>query len=293
MKMKQYTKKVVKYTIGFIFCLCFLFYYQEIKIFIQQRIDDDTIFEEFKDLSVYRPEIGYYSFDSLRIRYVSIGDKSKPHLILIHGAPSSSHSWMPYLKDIQLLSKYRLIAVDRLGYGFSEFGNSFISIDYQARSIDFLIDKFSGNKMSLNIMASSYGGPIALKSCILNEKKINKLILVSSPIIPGAEKTFWISKIIDNSIIKELVPKAFKVANEEKLTRSKELSKLIIDLNQLKTPTLIIHGKQDSLIYFENARYLINKVERIKLIEVEERGHFIPWNSFELVKNEMINFLDE
>jgi len=268
-------------------------FWSDIKVFVQQRMSDKQLLDELTEVRDFNLTIDYYlTKDSLKMRYISIGTNNKPVLFFIHGAPSSSHSWLPYLKDKSLLKKFKLIVPDRLGYGYSEFGKSVTSIDSQAKSFKFLIDKYSITSQPIYIIASSFGGPIAIKMCTQFENSINGLLLISASIKSKAEKTYWFSYILKSKILNWLVPRAFKVANDEKLSHPDELKKLSHELSKLKTSTIIMHGQKDKLVYFENMKYFYDNTTSIRSIKrdtIADKGHFLPWNSYQKVINQINN----
>ncbi|RTY82386.1 alpha/beta hydrolase [Flavobacterium sp. ZB4P23] len=49
---------------------------------------------------------------------------SKPDLFFIHGSPGSWNAFKEYFQDALLLKKYRMIAIDLSGFGFSDFGDA-------------------------------------------------------------------------------------------------------------------------------------------------------------------------
>jgi pimeloyl-ACP methyl ester carboxylesterase len=60
-------------------------------------------------------------FDGHNLHYIETGNAQKPTLIL-HGSPGSWNAFKEYLQDTTLLKKYRMIAIDRPGFGYSDFG---------------------------------------------------------------------------------------------------------------------------------------------------------------------------
>ena len=85
------------------------------------RYSDKRFVRKLKDNPFnYKAEILYQATTERPIRYVEIGQDQAPLIVFIHGAPSSSAFWRGLLKDSLLLSKAKLLAVERPGYGYSE-----------------------------------------------------------------------------------------------------------------------------------------------------------------------------
>ncbi len=57
------------------------------------------------------------------LHYVQTGNDSFPTLLFVHGTPGSWDAFQNYLKNSGLLQHYRIISIDRPGFGYSDFGN--------------------------------------------------------------------------------------------------------------------------------------------------------------------------
>ena len=55
--------------------------------------------------------------DGFPIHYVQTGNDSLPTLIFIHGTPGSWNAFEMYLRDSLLRAHYRMISIDRPGFG--------------------------------------------------------------------------------------------------------------------------------------------------------------------------------
>ena len=90
--------------------------------------------------------------------YIDEGDHAKPTLLLIHGFPTSSWDWAPVWDD--LLRQYRLVAMDMLGFGFSDKPNRRdYTIHGQADLVEALIDHLSLKQF--HVLAHDYGDTVA------------------------------------------------------------------------------------------------------------------------------------
>ena len=78
------------------------------------------------------PEI---KFTPSGIRYLSMGDPDKQALLLVHGAPGSCMDWKGFSKYQELYAKYRLLIVERPGYGGTKPRGAEKSIKVQAERI--------------------------------------------------------------------------------------------------------------------------------------------------------------
>ena len=89
------------------------------------------------------------------IRYITLGDPQKEALLLIHGAPGMVMDWTSFAKRERIYEQYRLIIVDRPGYGGTKPRGAQKSIKSQAEKILEVLE-IEG---SATVMGHSYGGP--------------------------------------------------------------------------------------------------------------------------------------
>ncbi|MBL7729020.1 MAG: alpha/beta hydrolase, partial [Dinghuibacter sp.] len=139
------------------------------------------------------PNFGFISSNGLPIYYAVQGDSTKPLLVLVHGAPGRWYSSINLLDDSLLLSRYRILAYDRPGYGKSATANPVTSITEQAEHLATLIEQFNTTGMPVVLAGRSYGTPIAARYAMLYPEQVQKLVLLGSCIDPAKEKYFWFS----------------------------------------------------------------------------------------------------
>jgi pimeloyl-ACP methyl ester carboxylesterase len=75
------------------------------------------------------------------------------------------------------------------------------------------------------------------------------------------------------------------VANEEKLSHSQELQKMLPYWQHITTPTIILHSRHDDLIDIKNAFFAQKMITNAptKLVIWEGGNHYIVWNNPQLV----------
>ncbi|MDG1521516.1 MAG: alpha/beta hydrolase [Hellea sp.] len=127
--------------------------------------------------------------------------EDKETIILIHGFPTSSWDW----KDIwALLEKdYRLIAVDMLGFGFSDKPNPHkYSISEQAD----IIEKIISDKKLINyhILAHDYGDTVTQEILSRKNRKTSarceSVCFLNGGLFPETHKALLIQKILLSKI---------------------------------------------------------------------------------------------
>ncbi len=258
---------------------------------MQFRTDDVKTLDYFHQkglaASVRRTE-----FEGKSMRYVAAVDTLNKHLplvVFVHGAPGSSDNYTAYLADAELRQNTQMIAVDRLGYGYSEYGCPETSLAKQAASIQHVIDQYNAEKIIL--IGHSYGGAIIAKMAMDRPEKILAIIMLAPAIDPDNEKIFWFSHFGRWKLTKWMLNGDLRVAGDEKFSHVRELEKIRMHWKDLKTTVVHIHGQKDKIVPYENLNFSKNHIKAAYLhtINLPNANHFIPWNRFPLVKKEILN----
>ncbi|WP_114792711.1 alpha/beta hydrolase [Niabella yanshanensis] len=237
----------------------------------------------------YPTQIKYFLVGKQKIRCLTTGNPDGKNLLLVHGSPSSLSSWMPLYADSAFMNAFKMIAVDRPGYGYSDFGKVETSIAKQAELVEAVMDSL---KLSATILlGNSYGGPIAAQIAMRRPKKITHLVLLSASVKPTAEKTYGISHLMIAPVVKYLFPAIFRMSSEEKFSHAAELA-LLKNWDSIGSPTSIIHGDQDRLVYFSNAEFLKEKIPHSKLYVMEGKGHALMFTDPVYLKQILWNVLN-
>ncbi len=234
------------------------------------------------------------TFNNKTIRYIQSKkyNSKQPTVVFVHGAPGSSTDFLKYVSDSTLQKKANLISIDRLGYGFSDYGNPHVSIEEQADQIYHVIKKY--NPKNTVLVGWSYGGPIIAKTAI-DHPDFKHLILLTPAVSAKDEKYFWIGKLAKWKATKWVVPKPLVVAEAEKLAHAKELKKLDQQWRNLKTHVTVFHGTKDKLVPYANLEYLKLNLSHslLKPIPIKNRNHFIPFTEFDLIKKEILKQIEK
>jgi pimeloyl-ACP methyl ester carboxylesterase len=224
---------------------------------------------------------------------VSTIDSTKSEtLIFVHGAPGDLLSFMDYHRDTALLNRFTIVSYDRLGYGYKDGYNRFISIDEQADQLVKMIER--ENYQDCTLIAHSYGGAVALSAALKDRIHIKNIILIACAVDPQHEKYFWYGKIGKWKMTKWMLPQQLQTAGMEKYTHVKELSKLEPKLKEVRQKCLIIHGTKDFVVPYENFKYLSDTLvgASLKTISLEGENHFIPFQKQKEVRVWIRSFID-
>lgn len=136
------------------------------------------------------PPIGsFVEVNGTRLHYTDEGPKDGTAVLLIHGASSNLRDMLIPARA-SLGGKYRLIAVDRPGHGWSERGLFSATPDAQARTLaDFLSAINVGKAV---VFGHSFGAVVATAMAVERPEKLLGLVVASPATHPWPSgKTNW------------------------------------------------------------------------------------------------------
>ncbi|MGL4364232.1 MAG: alpha/beta fold hydrolase [Bacteroidales bacterium] len=126
----------------------------------------------------FAPSISYryQMVDGIKIFYRVAGDKSNPVILLLHGYPSSSHT---YRELIPMLAKsYYIIAPDNLGSGYSgrlDPNLTRYTFDTLAHYNNALLDSIGIKNYAMYMQ--DFGAPVGYRMYSKNPERITQLII--------------------------------------------------------------------------------------------------------------------
>ncbi len=225
-------------------------------------------------------------------------------LIMIMGLTGNTNWWDP--RWIQTLSeKFKIIAFDNRGAGRTDISDREYSIKLFADDTAGLMDALGVPRA--DVLGISMGGMIAQELILNYTEKVKKVVLCSTHC--GGAKSVQASEEVlgtltaDRSgvsveeVARMTIPLFF---TEDFLRNTPGVEELVIEqisknpisneafmrqmsaimqfdtydrLSQIKTPTLILHGKQDILIPPENGSILEKAIPGARLVSFENSAH--------------------
>ncbi|OAB79886.1 alpha/beta fold hydrolase [Cochleicola gelatinilyticus] len=260
---------------------------------LQYRRTDKEIVKSFAEKDIIT-ELSYYRIDSLdldiRIQNVEASNSNKKvNVIFFHGSPSSLTAWQAYMGDEYLAEAANLYAIDRPGYGYSNFGKEMPSIDNQAVLMSAIIDDLQ----LTNVIAvgTSYGGPLAARLATHN-KNVKGVMLLSAAMDPSQEKDIWASRFTRWWLTRWMVPTGYRVAGDEKKVHASELKKIEQDWHNLKIPIVHLHGSEDNVVPVGNLKYTDSIFPNSTVKIIPNVGHNLAWERIDIVKPALLKFIE-
>lgn len=226
------------------------------------------------------------------LHYVKTGADSLPTLFFIHGSPGSWDAFKGYMMDSALFRHFRIISIDRPGFGYSNFGSAY-RLETQAQMINKIIQKEKNNK-PLHLVGHSIGGPVIIQLAQDDPGQFASLTILAGSISPKDEpKEYW-RYLFTYSPLKFLMPGAFRPSNDEIVYFKKDLYRIDKGYGLLNMPVTFIHGDKDKFVTVKNVEYGKEKLKhnpRVKVIIIPGAGHFIPWEHFNTFKQHLLGLV--
>lgn len=252
------------------------------------RISDDMAKQQFKNKGVDLT-VNAFTIDDRRIHFASSGSDDLPTLLFIHGTPGSWNAFMDYMQDQQLLQKFRVVSVDRPGFGYSDFGKP-MNLPAQSSILNKWVEKIQNGK-PVYLIGHSLGGPLIVKMAADNPKLYNGLVIISGSIDPDEEKAEKWRVALFKTPLNYFVPGAFRPSNEELWYLKKDLRDMKEDYGKIKMPVYFIHGDNDTWVPPGNVAFgkkmLVNSGQISELM-LPRGNHFIPWTHYKEIRDVLL-----
>jgi pimeloyl-ACP methyl ester carboxylesterase len=225
----------------------------------------------------YKPAFHFLNYEGRTIHYAEFGNSDKPLLLLIHGAPGAWYTWRNMIDLDTIRHNFHVIAVDRHGYGKSNYGTFEPDIQVQINLIQQILLQFP--EKDLYLAGRSYGAPIAVALASQNPEHTKRLLLYSPVLSPFHEKKYWFSMFGKWKLVRWFLPKALNVATDEKYEHITQMRQLLPLYPQVSNETIIISGEKDWVAHSQNFKIADSLLCGAKKCNVllKKAGHFLTF----------------
>ncbi|MCZ6781954.1 MAG: alpha/beta hydrolase [Proteobacteria bacterium] len=252
--------------------------------------------------------------DGRSLHLKEVGDGTP--VVLVHGLPSNAADWVDLPDRLAALGPYRVIAYDRVGYGYSsreEAADGGYTYASNARELAALLDALEIEQAVL--VGWSYGGGVVMTLASEAPERVSHLVLVASvgPAMPDdpqdvADRILaspfavplfqWVgsipplSRAMTGATLRQAfarerdIPEGFVDYTRALLglpgtLRAFSLEAQGQDVGSLKPealhmPSLVIHGADDFLIPYDVAEDLHRRLPSSDFVTVLSGSHMLP-----------------
>jgi pimeloyl-ACP methyl ester carboxylesterase len=238
------------------------------------------------------------------------GDRDAPVLVLLHGSNASLHTWEPWAQ--RLRPTMRVITVDPPGHGLTGTTvEGDYSTEGMVSFVD-SFTRTLGLERSFVLAGNSMGGNVAWRFTLAHPDRVSKLVLVDAGgvTVPGINMTPPIGfRLARNRfaapILRHFAPRAIfektlqaafydkSMVTPEMIDRYWELNRrtgtpeatfarfrlplsdpaMMDRLHEIAVPTLILWGREDTLIPVRHAGVFAEKLPHATVIIYDHCGH--------------------
>lgn len=251
---------------------------------MKQRTPDNKAKKNFSKRGVTLTT-GTFKTSDFELHYAKTGNDTAPTLFFIHGSPDSWRRYEKFMQDKDLFSTFRMIAIDRPGFGYSQFGEA-KNLEEQSKLINEFIRSIKNGK-PIYCIGHSYGGAVVVKLQADYGDLFDGLVLLAAAVDPKQEKPERWRFAMNTIPLKYFIPGAYRPSNTELVYLKKDLKDLDKEWDKISCPVWILHGNKDTYVPVANAAYAKNKLINAKAVEVRilpGADHFITHERYGDVK---------
>lgn len=248
----------------------------------------------------------------IRLHYAEQGDRSGPVIVMLHGF---TDSWFSYSRVLPFIDpKYHVYVLDQRGHGNSDRPRR----GYTPRHFagDVLAFMESKGLKDVTIVGHSMGSFVAQYVAALAPERVNNLVLIgsASSVRSNAVKALQqeINALGDrvsekfirdfqNGTLAQPVPEEFMntVVKESQKLPARVWKAVINDLladagaelNNIKSPTLIIWGDRETIFLRAEQDSLLSAISNARLHVYEGTGHSPTWEQPERLARDLQEFI--
>jgi pimeloyl-ACP methyl ester carboxylesterase/DNA-binding CsgD family transcriptional regulator len=233
------------------------------------------------------------------------------HLEYDLDSPVWAH-WLTFFSD-----HFRFIRYDERGCGMSDWDVKDISLDRRVTDLETVVEAADLSE-PFTLLGISQGASVCLSYAVRHPERVARIVLCggyargalkrgdadarrmyeaitdlarlwgsdnpafrqvfTSRFIPEGtdEQMRWFNELCQKTIAPELAPELMRARGETDVTAL---------LSQVKTPTLVLHGRNDAIAPLSEGRFLASEIPGAQFVELDSRNHVLlaheaAWDRF-------------
>ena len=244
---------------------------------LRMRTSDDEAIAKFRSrgitLTTRTLHIGGHD-----LHYVSVGADTLRTIVFVHGSPGSWDAFERYLLDSSLCCRFRMISIDRPGFGYSDYGNA-MHLQQGCDVMASFLDSIRNGK-SLYLVGHSLGGSIVPILAADRPDMVTSIVVLAGALDPATEpKEAW-RKLFLKAPMRHLMPGAMLPSNDELWYFKTDVLDLKDKLAHIRCRVYLMHAANDWTVDVSNVDFMKRTFTHAQVTDTifPDGGHFIPWN---------------
>lgn len=260
--------------------------------------------------------------DHAHLRFIDQGEG--PVVVLVHGFASSLNVWKDILPE--LTARYRVIAVDLMGFGWSNRPDADYSPAAQAELVWKLLDRLGVGEQPVRVVAHSWGASVALAMALQQQERTNSLALYAAWALEEQLPSFFLwarepgmGELLFQLYYEQRVEDRMRLAyfdtrhiTVEELetvdgvlqrpgtkaaalaaTRGQRFAEMQARYEEVQAPTLLLWGEEDHVSMPSAAKTLLRMIPDSRIAWYPRCGHFPMVEAREASTRDLLAFLRE
>ncbi|MGO3343726.1 MAG: alpha/beta fold hydrolase [Marinomonas sp.] len=231
-----------------------------------------------------------------KVHYVTTDAReiARPTVLFVHGSPGSWVSFAPYFLQSTLVKRFRVIALDRPGWGKSTVvGRVFPSqLSEQARLLGPAIKAMfqQNQQQKMLLVGHSLGGSLVPILAARYPEYIRSVMILAGDVNPILAKHRWYNSLLA-CVPRILVAKHWYHSNLEILSLSASLTSEQANMTKVQQPICIMQGTNDKLTNPKNVHFADTLFQQSALTIqwIPNTGHMINLLCVDLVQASIIH----
>jgi 3-oxoadipate enol-lactonase len=253
------------------------------------------------------------------LHFLDPNPEGHPAVLLLHGLGVNASSWTLQLPAL-IAAGFRPIAPDAPGFGASPYDGRGWNIRRMAAEMVGLIQELGSGPA--HVVGLSMGGIIAQQFALDTPALTRKLVLVSTFafLLPDSLNgwLYFLQRFIlvntlglpaqARTVARRIFPDPDKATLREMLVEtvshadprayrgamtSLGLFNSVKRLGEIKAPTLVVTGEEDTTVSPDRQRLLLNGIPNARQVLIPDAGHAAPVDQSEIFNRELLEFLGE
>jgi pimeloyl-ACP methyl ester carboxylesterase len=211
----------------------------------------------------------------VRLSFIEQGNLEGEAVVMLHGYTDSSHS---YSRVLPLISpRYHLFALDQRGHGDSSKNALSHTLEEMADDVRDLLNARGIDQITL--VGHSMGSMVAQRFAAIYPERVARLVLIGA--------------FVNGDFFEGVIRESLKVPAHvwrQALASSFEQNTEVY-LPNIKAPTLIFWGDQDTYVPWRDQETLMRLIPNAKLLVYEQCGHCPHWEQPQKFVADFVTFL--